>query len=768
MKYTGHYFDNIQPKMAQISKEDALNSALDYFNADEYIWENQVEEELHKRIKKDPNATRFPSPELTYFNKTLNLYEFDFELVYEMDIITLRPEYRGEKVFVSAISGQIINTLPLFHDVERDAKGVSRYSDTVEIVTEELTSNLFVLRDASRGGGVETYDAQSTTNTSTQIDFEHTDTLWDIANANSDEVAIDAHWGAEKTYDYYLEMHNRDSYDNMGTVMLSFVHYNQNWSNAQWSGDRMQYGDGAVGGNPYISIDIVGHEITHGVTQWASGLVYQGESGALNESFSDIFGNAIEHYADSARATWYMGEQCFNTLRNMSFPNEFDDPDTYNGAYWAATGQGAADNGGVHTNSGVQNFWYYLLVEGGAGVNDNDDPYNVNAMGWDAASEIAYLNLEDMLTPQSDYEDAREFSYEVAADLYGDCSPEAENVVEAWYAVGVGRRLDATVSPNFLLNYSYACQLPLRIEFDNLTVGGTTYIWDFGDGSTTLSESPAHNYDIEGEYEITLTSYLDNGCYLDTGSITKTLNVVELGSPTDTGCYSEVATSISSIGINQVKVHSLNYESGLDDEDYNDYTCESNTIMHIDSIYDITVYTSEGTRENVKVWIDYNKDQIFSDQELIFSNVSTYYEHTGTVDFSGIGTDVKLYTPLRMRVISDIFVNQDFSACEGVKNGQTEDYSIVLTDDWNMPLSNILEKNKTSKIAIYPNPTENNITIQASKGEKITKVNIIDLMGKNIMTSSESKIDLTDLSTGTYIAEVHTSNGVYTERIVRK
>lgn len=766
--YTGHYFNGIPSISPVLSKQDALSKALTYFNADEYIWENEVEIELHKRIKKDPAANQYPDPKLIYFNKSLNLNEFYFELVYEMDIISTLPMSRGEKVMISALTGNVIQVLPLFHDVEREAKGISRFSDTVDIVTEEVSSSLFSLRDASRGGGIETYNAQSTTNTSTPYtDFQHSDTLWDITNSTMDEAAIDAHWGAEKTYDYYLDKHNRDSYDNMGTLMLSFVHYDLNWSNAQWTGDRMQYGDGSVNGNPYLAIDIVGHEISHGVTQWAAGLVYQGESGALYESFSDVFGNAIEYYSDSVRATWYVGEQCSNTLRNMSFPNEFNDPDTYDGGYWAATGGGAADNGGVHTNSGVQNFWYYLLVEGGTGTNDIGNSYNVSAMGWDAASEIAYLNLEDMLTNGSDYEDAREFSFAVAELLYGDCSPEAENVMEAWYAVGVGQRLDGSVNADFLLNYSYTCSLPLSIEFDNLTEGGTSYLWDFGDGSTTLNDTPVHDYNAEGQYDINLTAYLDNGCYLDTGSITRTLNVIEVDTLASASCFSEVTTTVKSIGIDQVILNSLNYQSGTNDDNYNDYTCESNTILHIDSAYDISVFTSPSTRENVKVWLDYNKNQVFEDNELVFTLDNVVSEHTGTLDFAGIGSDVRLNTPIRMRVMSDIFTSKDFTSCEGLKNGQTEDYSVALTDNPEISVSGIFDNIKNSSLSLFPNPTNDVVHIRTSSKEKITSATVLDLLGKKIMTVNSNTVDMSELSNGTYLIEIKTDNNTYSEKIIK-
>ncbi|RMF57727.1 MAG: T9SS C-terminal target domain-containing protein [Calditrichaeota bacterium] len=199
----------------------------------------------------------------------------------------------------------------------------------------------------------------------------------------------------------------------------------------------MTYGDGdGVTFSPLVSIDVVGHEITHGVTEHSANLVYSYESGALNESFSDIFGEAIENYAAGSN-DWLIGDDIDisgNGIRNMSNPNEDGDPDTYKGTYWAT---GSGDNGGVHTNSGVQNFWFYLLTNGGSGVNDNGFSYNVSGIGLTKAAAIAYRNLTVYLTTNSNYSDAYLGALDAATDLYGAGSAEYNSVSDAWDAVGV-------------------------------------------------------------------------------------------------------------------------------------------------------------------------------------------------------------------------------------------------------------------------------------------------------------------------------------------
>jgi Zn-dependent metalloprotease len=205
----------------------------------------------------------------------------------------------------------------------------------------------------------------------------------------------------------------------------------------------MLYGDGdGTTWGPLTSLDIGAHEIGHGITEFAGGLIYQGESGALNESFSDIFGELVENYSRGTN-DWLLGADIIldgsDPLRNMAEPNLgifLPSADTYMGDFWLSTSDGF-DNGGVHFNSGVQNKWFYLMVEGEVGTNDNGDNYNVTGMGVDDAAAIAYHNLTTYLTPGSTFQDAREGAVQSAKDLFGTCSTHVTTTREAWRAVGV-------------------------------------------------------------------------------------------------------------------------------------------------------------------------------------------------------------------------------------------------------------------------------------------------------------------------------------------
>ena len=298
---------------------------------------------------------------------------------------------------------------------------------------------------------------------------------WTHANSSGSFVLIDGpieyadiHWGMQKTLDFYKTVFNRNSFDGKGhsVINLAFppfdVQYFQSMPNnaaAQCSFEPffMFYGQGdGYSMSPLVSLDVIAHEFTHMVTghNGNGGLDYRVESGALNESFSDIMSMAVMQYAYGS-CPWTVGSKFTITvpnMRSMSDPNNSQgaggistkgaQPDTYYGLCWSTPNDPSYqyDAGGVHTNSGVQNYWFYLLSEGGFGTNDNNDSYSVAGIGMDKALQIAFRNLLFYLVPCSTFEDSRNGSIQAAIDLYGRDSQEHQSVMNAWHAVGVGNR----------------------------------------------------------------------------------------------------------------------------------------------------------------------------------------------------------------------------------------------------------------------------------------------------------------------------------------
>ena len=252
---------------------------------------------------------------------------------------------------------------------------------------------------------------------------------------------------------YFTEVLGRTSFDDAGIYAEVNAHEGINYVNAYWDGSAFYFGDGnGTQANSLAVLDICGHEFTHAVTEHTAGLVYAYESGALNESFSDIFGAAIEFYAQAdgrglypakspGLADWLCGEDSWlssTALRDLRNPANTatvgagnEQPSRYLGTHWY---DGPGDNGGVHQNSGVQNFLFYLLCEGGSGNNDGI-LYNVAGLGLSNAQQVAYRALSVYCTPDTDYEGAREAWISAALDL----NPAwVAQVSAAWSAVGLG------------------------------------------------------------------------------------------------------------------------------------------------------------------------------------------------------------------------------------------------------------------------------------------------------------------------------------------
>ncbi|MFT7613915.1 MAG: Zn-dependent metalloprotease, partial [Parvicellaceae bacterium] len=516
----GTLYNSIPVSMPAISETAALSKAMSFVGAESYKWQLPIEEAHIKRESGDRNATYFPKGELFYAPVTGEKKAKDFKLTWRFNIYAHSPASRAY-IYVDATSGNVILKDDIIHNADVVGTAQTAYSGTQNITTDSFGGG-FRLREAGRGNGINTYDLNEGTAYGSAVDFTDANNVWNNVNPQQDEVATDAHWGAEMTYDYFLINHGRNSIDGAGFALNSYVHYDAGYANAFWDGSRMTYGDGGGGWTALTALDIAGHEIGHGLCTFTANLTYQDESGALNESFSDIWGTSIENYARPTNWNWLIGEDIGSALRSMSNPNSAGDPDTYFGTNWAPLGGG--DNGGVHTNSGVQNFWYYLLTDGGSGTNDNGDAYNVTAQGFTKSSQIAFRNITVYLTDDSDYADARFYGIQSAIDLFGGCSPEVEATTDAWYAVGVGLPYSSVVAANFSAPVTAACAFPFTASFSNLSTNGITFEWDFGDGNTSILNSPSHNYTAYGLYTVTLI--VDGGsCGRDTIVLLDYINI---------------------------------------------------------------------------------------------------------------------------------------------------------------------------------------------------------------------------------------------------
>jgi Zn-dependent metalloprotease len=372
-------------------------------------------------------------------------------LAYEVTVNGVRRDQTPSElhVVVDALSGKVLQSA----DRVETGSGKSIYSGNVTIGTSGSAGN-YSMTDATRGGNFTTDLNGATTGNGTT--FTDADDVWGN-NATSDRAsaAVDAHYGAQETFDYYKNVLGRNGIFNNGTGVRSRVHYGNAYVNAFWDGTQMTYGDGAGNTDPLTELDVAGHEMSHGVTENTAGLNYTGESGGLNEATSDIFGTMVEFYANNASDVpdYLIGEKIDingdgTPLRYMDKPSrDGGSPDCW------SSGVGGLD---VHYSSGPGNHVFYLLAEGSGakvinGVSYNSPTCNGSTfvgIGRDAAAKIWYRALSVYMTSSTDYAGARTAAISAAKDLYGATSAQCTGVENAFSGIAVtGTTCGGTTPP---------------------------------------------------------------------------------------------------------------------------------------------------------------------------------------------------------------------------------------------------------------------------------------------------------------------------------
>jgi Zn-dependent metalloprotease len=264
--------------------------------------------------------------------------------------------------------------------------------------------------------------------------------------AVADRAVNEAYDGSGVTYDLYADIFGRNSIDGRGMKLDSTVHYQKSYDNAFWDGQQMVYGDGdedlpeaqRLFNRFTIAIDVIGHELTHGVTQNEANLAYWDQSGALNESFSDVFGSLVKQYQlkqSAEDADWLIGQGLLSpnvkgvALRSMKAPGTaYDDsvlgkdPQPAHMKDYISTTQ---DNGGVHLNSGIPNHAFYVVA------------MDIGGFAWNKAGMIWYKTLADKLTERATFQEAANSSYQTAGELFGFGSLEQLAVKNGWAEVGL-------------------------------------------------------------------------------------------------------------------------------------------------------------------------------------------------------------------------------------------------------------------------------------------------------------------------------------------
>lgn len=510
-------FENIKEfyTIPSINRQQALKKALDFVAAKKYKWEDETLENFIKQRKNNSTATYYPDGELVIAKDYLTGSK-NFRLAWKFTISSLVPE-NEQWIYVDAISSQIIGNTPLILDSNIPGTAQTLYSQTVGITCDSYPGGyrLNETRNTTTGHNINihTWNCLNQSNYTNRQEFSNDSYAWindSWADISQNRDALDAHWAEEKVIDYWSSIHARNSLNDLGIPILGYVHYyNDTPNQASWdpTSQVMRYGNGdGLIFNSFTSLDIIGHEMGHGITQFTANLTSGNqESGALNEGFSDIWGACIEHWAAPNKQTWLMGEEipkhtysCFRNLQNPkdSTTVEGKHPNTYHGQFWD-------NNGEPHTNSTVLSHWFYLLSQGGSGTNDLLNAFSVTGIGIESAQQIAY-KTEKSLYSAADYNAARNASIQ-ASRTNGVDTYQTASVTDAWYAVGIGGR------------YQYNLSGPLQIcsqaiyTIDNLPPGATVS-WNATPSGIVTYSSTNNTATLTktGSGWITLTATINN------------------------------------------------------------------------------------------------------------------------------------------------------------------------------------------------------------------------------------------------------------------
>jgi zinc metalloprotease ZmpA len=354
--------------------------------------------------------------------------------------------------YVDARTGAVIRTEQEIENV--DGTGNTLWSGSVPLsVTKSGTT--YQLKNDGIRGNTYTTDLNNTSDSTLCQLFgsgckagtlitSSTTTFGSGSNSNRATAGADAQYGSNETWDYYKATFNRNGIFGTGKGSFNRVHYGKNYVNAFWDGTKMTYGDGdGTNYGPLVSLDVAGHEMSHGVTENTAGLTYSGESGGLNEATSDIFGTMVEFYANNAKdpGDYLIGEQ-FDLKKHLGL-RRMDNPASDGSSLncWSSN----AKNVDVHYSSGIGNHFFYLLAEGSGAKTLNGVSYSsptcngstVTGIGRDAAQRIWYRALTTYMTSNTNYKGARTATLNAAKDLYGATSTQYTTVAAAWSAVSV-------------------------------------------------------------------------------------------------------------------------------------------------------------------------------------------------------------------------------------------------------------------------------------------------------------------------------------------
>lgn len=433
----GRYVENLElSNVPIITEANALTNTLAYVNAQLYAWQDDSMEYYLQLDSVPEMQTYYPQGELVYaLVGDRTIIPSNYKLAWKFRVIAITP-HSDQLIYVDAINGSILKSLT--NECSGDINHVLYGTKNIDTRYYGGLKNKYFLETNDNGRFIHSKDGNYFLGWALFNLPDDKDDNW----GNDRWGATSCHHVVQESWDMYKNIYGRNGMNNNGKEIR--VHGNdQNYTdNAVYvygnkNYDRIKIGSTSQG-TLLATYDIAGHEFTHGVDQHSGKLEYELESGALDESFADIFGLMTERYAKGGTFNWTIGEDANFTLRDMQNPSNFGDPNWFQThGNWITTAgcvpTGFNDWCGVHTNSGVQNRYFNLLSMGGTQLGRW-----VQGVGIDIAANVTYYSFTNLTGSRETYPLAREHAVAAARILYGRCSFVENQVCRAWSACNIG------------------------------------------------------------------------------------------------------------------------------------------------------------------------------------------------------------------------------------------------------------------------------------------------------------------------------------------
>lgn len=763
-----------QSSFAKINDKQAIDAAIANVKAKIYMWQDAAMEQRIKDQAGDVKASYAPTAKLVWFSPTENLSPRDLKLAYKVDVYAKEPLSRAD-YFIDASTGKLLGKHDKLYFTDATGTAATAYSGS-QTIHSDYTGTNYRLRDYTKGNGIITLHGETA---SRGTDYTSTTANWTLTGTNI--AALDAHYGVSQTYAFYLANFNRNSYNGAGAALYSYVNDPTYTDNAFWDGSAMNFNkrsNSTTNPGGVTGIDVTGHELTHGVTQSTCNLTYSKEPGAMNESMSDIMGKSVQFWSKPTDVNWLMSNDMNWLIRSMSNPNTYGQPDTYKGTYWTTS---SADNYGVHTNSGVGNFMFYLLVNGGSGTNDIGNSYSVTGIGLSEADQIIYRTQTVYLVSNSQYADWRTACINAATDLYGAASPEVASVQNAWYAVGIGTAAGG----------GGTCNAPASLASSAITSTTATVSWAAASGAlsynlqyktaasgtwTTVSGIAGTSYNLTGLTASTAYNFqVATVCASGTSAYSAPASFTTTSSGGITYCTSAGTTTYEYI--NKVLLGTINNTSG-NNSGYGNFTGIS-TNLTAGAANSITLtpgFSSSSYREYWAVFIDYNRDGVLngSGETVATGNGTAAISKSFTVPATAKNGAT------RMRIVMH-YGSSRTNPCGSYTYGEVEDYTVNISGGTGFAAiastaDDAMAANKTVNISIAPNPVAgSNAAVSYNlTGNGKTALQVINADGRIVRSvqlgnqsagsHNHTLTELNQLSSGTYILQLDQNGQAITRK----